>query len=352
MDESVVLTPHSRRAQLREGSFLQSRYLTTWALPRTVAHCRATEKPRFLVRVSDTMRNADSLLPGVTNTAGEMPASVGTVYWSLANNQGSVTDVVNSSGTVENHTAYDPFGNVISGLSSASVDFLFGQYGEFADSATGQVFAQNRVYDPAIDRWDRPDPTGLLFGPNPYKYCDNDPTNYFDPSGLAGNVNVANTTSMLNRDPAAAALLADATNNGVTIQVGNTQFGAQFQNNTITLDPNKLNGTTDTVPALLFELLRWKYSKAQAALDARARAGTITKPVFADECSKITYAIENEHHAIASNAIANRKWLPLLDRFKADLAQQNTWPKFKVAEQQSGHYQTGEQRFNVLQGGH
>ncbi len=116
-------------------------------------------------------------------TAGEMPASVGSVYWALANNQGSVTDVVNSSGTL-NHTAFDPFGNVISGLSSASVDFLFGQYGEFADSATGKVFAQNRVYDPAIDRWDRPDPTGLRFGPNPYEYVANSPTNLTDPSGL------------------------------------------------------------------------------------------------------------------------------------------------------------------------
>ncbi len=116
-------------------------------------------------------------------TAGEMPGSAGTVYWALANGQGHVADVVNSSGTVENHTAYDPFGNVISGLSSSTANFLFGDSGEFADSAMGKVFAQNRVYDPTIDRWDRPDPTGLLPGPNPFEYCGNDPTNLTDPSG-------------------------------------------------------------------------------------------------------------------------------------------------------------------------
>jgi RHS repeat-associated protein len=110
--------------------------------------------------------------------------AAGTVYWALANNQGSVTDVINSSGVVQNHTAYDPFGNVIPSLSTEAVDFLFGQYGEFADPATGQVFAKNRVYDPAINRWGGPDPTGLLFGPNPYQYCADSATNFVDPSGF------------------------------------------------------------------------------------------------------------------------------------------------------------------------
>jgi RHS repeat-associated protein len=118
-------------------------------------------------------------------TAGEMPTSPGNTLWALANNQGSVEDVVDSSGTLQNHAAFDPFGNAIPSLSSSAVDFLFGQYGEFSDPATGQVFAQNRVYDPAINRWDRPDPTGLLFGPNPYEYVGNSPTNFIDPSGLA-----------------------------------------------------------------------------------------------------------------------------------------------------------------------
>ncbi len=114
------------------------------------------------------------------------PSSAGTVYWSLPDNQGSIANVIDSSGTLKNHTAFDPFGNVISGLSSAAVDFLFAQYGEYADPSTGQVFAQDRVYNPWMDRWDRADPLGLLPGSNDYEDVGNAPTNRVDPTGRQG----------------------------------------------------------------------------------------------------------------------------------------------------------------------
>ncbi len=126
--------------------------------------------------------------PGVNNILADEQVvslgSAGTVYWSLPDNQGSVANVIDSSGTLKNHTAFDPFGNKISSLSSAAVGFIFAQYGEYADPATGQVFAQDRVYNPWLDRWDRTDPLGLLPGSNDYEDVGNAPTNFTDPSGL------------------------------------------------------------------------------------------------------------------------------------------------------------------------
>ena len=126
--------------------------------------------------------------PGVINILADEQVvslgSAGTDYWSLPDNQGSVANVVDSSGTLKNHTAFDPFGNKISSLSSAAVDFIFAQYGEYADPSTGQVFAQERVYNPWMDRWDRTDPLGLAPGPNSYEDVGNAPTNAIDSTGL------------------------------------------------------------------------------------------------------------------------------------------------------------------------
>ena len=36
-------------------------------------------------------------------------------YWALPDNQGTVRDVIDSSGTVAEHIAYDSFGNIVSG---------------------------------------------------------------------------------------------------------------------------------------------------------------------------------------------------------------------------------------------
>jgi len=42
------------------------------------------------------------------------------------------------------------------------------------------------MYNPGLGRFMTEDPLGLEAGPNPYDYCNNDPTNETDPSGLKG----------------------------------------------------------------------------------------------------------------------------------------------------------------------
>jgi len=50
------------------------------------------------------------------------------------------------------------------------------------DGAVG--FDQPRWYSPAMQRWIEEDPLFPLSGSNSFEYCDNDPTNLTDPSGL------------------------------------------------------------------------------------------------------------------------------------------------------------------------
>ena len=42
----------------------------------------------------------------------------------------------------------------------------------------------NRWYDPSVGKWLSEDPSGLAADANPYRYCDNGPTDATDPSGL------------------------------------------------------------------------------------------------------------------------------------------------------------------------
>jgi len=44
-----------------------------------------------------------------------------------------------------------------------------------------------RYYNPTTGRWLKPDPLGMVDGPNMYAYVNNNPTNLIDPWGLEGN---------------------------------------------------------------------------------------------------------------------------------------------------------------------
>jgi RHS repeat-associated protein len=53
------------------------------------------------------------------------------------------------------------------------------------DPATGLINMRARWYSPEIGRFLSPDPAGLVDGTNLYAYAQNDPVNFFDPSGLS-----------------------------------------------------------------------------------------------------------------------------------------------------------------------
>jgi RHS repeat-associated protein len=107
--------------------------------------------------------------------------SSGPVYWMLTDNQGTVRDVIDSTGTVVDHITYSAFGQPLP--STSSVDFLFGYTGRYYDSVTKLQWNQNRWYNPSLQRWMGQDPDGLAFDANPYRYCGNGPTDGADPTG-------------------------------------------------------------------------------------------------------------------------------------------------------------------------
>jgi len=54
----------------------------------------------------------------------------------------------------------------------------------YARSIDNSRIDHNRWYDPSVGKWLSEDPSGLAAGANPYRYCDNGPTDATDPSGM------------------------------------------------------------------------------------------------------------------------------------------------------------------------
>jgi RHS repeat-associated protein len=104
--------------------------------------------------------------------------------WDLSDWQGSVRDVMNSSGAVVDHRVYDPFGNLTSETNPAAGD-RYAYAGREWDAVTGLSYNRARWYDPGAQRWTSRDPLEYTSGDaNLYRYVHNDPTNFTDPTGL------------------------------------------------------------------------------------------------------------------------------------------------------------------------
>ncbi|MEG5193567.1 RHS repeat-associated core domain-containing protein [Microcoleus sp. ARI1-A1] len=107
----------------------------------------------------------------------------GSVLWPLTDNLGTVRDLVDASGAIQNRIGYDSFGKVRSQTNS-SVGFRFGFTGRELDSETGNYYYNSRYYDPQVGRFISEDTIGFGGGDaNLYRYVGNSPTNYTDPSG-------------------------------------------------------------------------------------------------------------------------------------------------------------------------
>ena len=107
--------------------------------------------------------------------------------WFLADNQGTVRDVVQYSGgatTVVDHLVYDSFGQIASQTQPANQP-RFTYAGMRLDPVTGLYYDNARWYDPANGVFISQDPLGFAAGdPNTGRYCFNSPTNLIDPTGL------------------------------------------------------------------------------------------------------------------------------------------------------------------------
>ena len=104
-------------------------------------------------------------------------------YWTLVDHQGTVRDVVDGFGKLENHIIYDAYGNPIS-QSNPTIEIPYLFTGREFDIETGQYFYRARYYDPSIGRFISEDPISFEAGDsNLSRYVFNNPINFTDPTG-------------------------------------------------------------------------------------------------------------------------------------------------------------------------
>jgi len=105
------------------------------------------------------------------------------VLWSLPDHQGTVRDVIDSSGIVQNHIEYDTFGNITS-ESDDTVEYRFTYTGRELDGETGLYYYRARYYDAATGQFISTDPIAFEGGDaNLYRYVSNSPMMGTDPYG-------------------------------------------------------------------------------------------------------------------------------------------------------------------------
>jgi RHS repeat-associated protein len=121
------------------------------------------------------------------------------VRWFLADEQGTIKDVVDNTGTLIDHVSYDSLGRIVN--QTNTLDLRYAYTGREWDGETGQYYNRARYYDPTVGRFISEDPLGFGAGDtNIYRYVGNSFVNEIDPSGLAScDCNHGGEPSLLNR---------------------------------------------------------------------------------------------------------------------------------------------------------
>ncbi len=154
---------------------------------------RAVTTGANLVTVVDaaTLNTMQVYLQGVGGAAGannvlaeDTVSGSTTTRWALTDYQGTVRDVVDSSGNLIDHLVYSSFGNIVS--QSDSTNAIRITYANLAyDPESGYYYDNARYYDSFNGRFISQDPTGFAAGDTDlYRYVGDNPINMVDPTGL------------------------------------------------------------------------------------------------------------------------------------------------------------------------
>lgn len=110
--------------------------------------------------------------------------ALGNILWPLTDAEGTVRDVVNARGIVQDHLTYGAFGN-LTGQTNPAAQPAFLYDGLLYDPIINKSYDQARWYDAETGRFLSPDPTGFAAGDvNLDRFTGNSPTNATDPTGL------------------------------------------------------------------------------------------------------------------------------------------------------------------------
>ncbi len=111
-------------------------------------------------------------------------SAAGAAAWYLTDHEGSVTNLTDASGNLQDTITYDGYGNVTTESNSSFGD-RFKYTGQELDSETGLQYNRARYYSATVGRWTSQDPLSFSAGDtNLYRYVNNQPTDATDPDGL------------------------------------------------------------------------------------------------------------------------------------------------------------------------
>jgi RHS repeat-associated protein len=127
-----------------------------------------------------------------------------TKFFYHVNHQGSVIDMTDSTGNIQQQLAYDEYGNLTSQSPASPTGEAFRFTGRRFDVETGLYYYRARYYAPQIGRFLQTDPIGYKDDFNMYSYTGDDPTSRTDPSGLESPCVIDNSCFGSQSDPETA----------------------------------------------------------------------------------------------------------------------------------------------------
>ncbi len=108
----------------------------------------------------------------------------GVAYYALGDANKNRTEYIDSSGTIQGHYEYSPFGKITVKNGTLADDFDYRFSSEVFDTETGLSYYNYRYYSPELGRWLSRDPIGEKGGFNLYAMVGNDAVGGWDYLGL------------------------------------------------------------------------------------------------------------------------------------------------------------------------